>query len=90
MNVNVLKDNPDWWWALLAGGFCLTSTMCVWLVFKILPVLLNLRRSRFAALSASQIESWLDDNVGARLKRFMNLANGKRRGWNGVKAQAQP
>jgi hypothetical protein len=90
MNVNVLKDNPDWWWALLAGGFCLTSTMCVWLVFKIFPVLLKLHRRWSAALSTSQIESWLDDNVGARLKRFMNPANGKHRLWNGVKAQAQP
>ncbi|RAR13372.1 ankyrin repeat-containing protein [Stemphylium lycopersici] len=34
MNVNLLKNNPDWRWALLVAGVCLVSTMCAWLLFK--------------------------------------------------------
>ncbi|KAB2105292.1 hypothetical protein AG0111_0g7058 [Alternaria gaisen] len=38
MNVNILKDNPDWRWFLLAAGICLVSTICGWLIFKYCPI----------------------------------------------------
>ncbi|RII24236.1 hypothetical protein CUC08_Gglean011241 [Alternaria sp. MG1] len=38
MNVNILKDNPDWRWFFLAGSICLVSTICAWLIFKYCPV----------------------------------------------------
>ncbi|CAN9129477.1 unnamed protein product [Alternaria alternata] len=38
MNVNILKDNPDWRWFFLAGSICLVSTICAWLIFKYCPI----------------------------------------------------
>ncbi|CAI9631388.1 unnamed protein product [Alternaria burnsii] len=38
MNVNILKDNPDWRWFLLAASICLVSTICGWLIFKYCPI----------------------------------------------------
>jgi uncharacterized membrane protein len=38
MNVDLLKDNPDWRWYLLFGGAFLMITFAGWLIFKINPV----------------------------------------------------
>ena len=38
MNVNLLKNDPDWRWALLSTGICITSTMGAWLIFRFFPV----------------------------------------------------
>jgi len=34
MNVDILKDNPDWRWYILFGGAFLILTLVGWLVFK--------------------------------------------------------
>ncbi|CAH0004853.1 unnamed protein product [Clonostachys byssicola] len=34
MNIDLLKDNPDWRWFLLIGGIFLSLTFTGWLVFK--------------------------------------------------------
>lgn len=38
MNVNILKDNPDWRWYLLFGGASQILTLVGWLSFKYIPV----------------------------------------------------
>ena len=34
MNVDILENNPDWRWYLLAAGASLTVTVVGWLTFK--------------------------------------------------------
>ena len=34
MNVDILKDNPDWRWYILFGGASLILTLVGWLTFK--------------------------------------------------------
>ncbi|KAJ2985995.1 hypothetical protein NUW58_g5242 [Xylaria curta] len=49
MNVDILKDNPSWWWYFpIAGGFTLL-TFTVWIVFK-----------RFHAAYGKQLEGKLE------------------------------
>ncbi|KAG7425970.1 Serine/threonine-protein phosphatase 6 regulatory ankyrin repeat subunit B [Fusarium oxysporum f. sp. raphani] len=38
MNVDVLKDNPDWRWFIPIAGMTITLTICGWLVFEYIPV----------------------------------------------------
>jgi hypothetical protein len=38
MNVDILKDNPDWRWYMLFGGGILILTIAGWLIFKYSPV----------------------------------------------------
>jgi uncharacterized membrane protein YfcA len=38
MNVNILKDNPDWRWFLIFGGASQILTLVGWLGFKYIPV----------------------------------------------------
>lgn len=38
MNVDLLKDNPDWRWFILFGGTLLIVTLVGWLVFRLNPV----------------------------------------------------
>lgn len=38
MNVDLLKDNPDWRWHILVGGIVMTLTIVGWLMFKFDPV----------------------------------------------------
>jgi len=38
MNVDLLKDNPDWRWYVLFGGTALILTVVGWLVFKYIPI----------------------------------------------------
>ena len=35
MNVNVLRDNPDWKWSLLVAALSGFLTMGVWIVLKV-------------------------------------------------------
>ncbi len=41
MNVDLLKDNPDWRWYVLFGGALLVITFVGWLIFKLNPVSRN-------------------------------------------------
>jgi Mg2+ and Co2+ transporter CorA len=38
MNVNLLKDSPDWRWFILLAGTIVILTLVVWLAFKYIPV----------------------------------------------------
>jgi hypothetical protein len=38
MNVNLLKNNPDWRWYLVFGGTISIATLMGWLLFKYSPV----------------------------------------------------
>jgi Mg2+ and Co2+ transporter CorA len=38
MNVDLLKDNPDWRWYVPFGGAFLIITFVIWLIFKFNPV----------------------------------------------------
>ncbi|EWZ48991.1 hypothetical protein FOZG_04455 [Fusarium oxysporum Fo47] len=42
MNVNMLKDNPDWRWYIPVVATSLLLTITAWLIFKYIPVRLNL------------------------------------------------
>ncbi|RKL42808.1 hypothetical protein BFJ70_g4505 [Fusarium oxysporum] len=39
MNVDVLKDNPDWRWFIPTAGATITLTICGWLIFEYMPAL---------------------------------------------------
>ncbi|KAH4074382.1 hypothetical protein HBH98_076040 [Parastagonospora nodorum] len=57
MNVNVLTNDPDWRWALLSTGICITSTMSAWLIFRFFPIELWLEEKvgdRIARLTRSR------------------------------------
>ncbi|KAK8032109.1 hypothetical protein PG990_001843 [Apiospora arundinis] len=34
MNVNIFKDNPEWWWFVIVSSIVLALTIVVWLGFK--------------------------------------------------------
>jgi len=34
MNVNLFKDNPEWWWFVIVSGVVLGLTILGWLCFK--------------------------------------------------------
>ena len=38
MNINLLEDNPSWWWYLPLLGAILALTLVGWLLFKYNPV----------------------------------------------------
>ncbi|KAI0551042.1 ankyrin repeat-containing domain protein [Xylaria curta] len=72
MNVDILSDNPSWWWYFpVAGGFVLL-TFSVWIFFK-----------RFNTLEGSleRYFAWLTgDGIPAEVKQ--PTINGERRGSN--------
>jgi hypothetical protein len=35
MNINLLRDDPDWKWSLLVAALSCTLTMGIWIAFKI-------------------------------------------------------
>lgn len=53
MNVDLLKDNPDWRWYILVGGTVMTLTIVGWLVFKFNP----------------GIESWIEERSKPALQK---------------------
>jgi hypothetical protein len=71
MNVNILKDDPDWRWFPLAASICLAFTSCVWLVFKYCPVS-KLQLGVF--LTYVQIETWMENKFGKRIHRVVALS----------------
>ncbi|KAK4113096.1 hypothetical protein N656DRAFT_778619 [Canariomyces notabilis] len=48
MNIDLLKDNPDWRWYVLFGGTFLMITFVGWLIFRINPVCARLEDGRGA------------------------------------------
>lgn len=38
MNVNLVENNPDWWWYVVISGPVFAIVILAWLMFKYLPV----------------------------------------------------
>jgi hypothetical protein len=72
MNVNILKDDPDWRWFPLAASICLASTLCAWLMFKYCPVSeIYQYHVPGEFLTYVQIETWMENKFGKRIHKLI-------------------
>lgn len=62
MNVDLLSDNPSWWWYFPLSGACMLSTLAVWLCFKRFSTVSNYYGVTFLVISTdvTQLEGRLE------------------------------
>lgn len=79
MNVNVLADNPPWWWYLVFMSGTLGLTMLVWLICRKFPKVSGCDVSLSQPLYANRFRQ-LEDKVDEKFSWLKPNRAGQKRG----------
>ncbi|KAK6199728.1 hypothetical protein LQW54_009916 [Pestalotiopsis sp. IQ-011] len=69
MNVDLLSDNPSWWWYFPSSGACMLSTLAVWLCFKRFSTLEGRLERHFWWLTGGDKEADVEQGLARAEKR---------------------